>query len=89
LASSNVRVLGSCDPVDETYGQIEAVRIPDERRQLAGDGALGGGLLERRGCDPSLGERDRVVDERREVVGSRGRDLTRRISHRRVQISSR
>ena len=83
-----MRILGSCDPVDETHGQIEAVGIPDERRQLAGDGALGGGLLERCGRDPSLGERDRVVDQRRDVVGSRGRNLTRRFSHRRVRISS-
>ena len=36
LAGRHVRVLRPSDPVDEAYGQVEAGRIPDERRELAG-----------------------------------------------------
>ena len=74
-------------PVDEAHGQVEAGRIADDRGELAGHGALGGGLLERRGRDPSFGESDRVVDQRHDVVGSRGRDPRRRICHGRDQLA--
>ena len=60
-----MRILWPRDAVDEAHGEVETGRIADQRGELAGDGALGGGLLERRGRDPLLGECDRVVDQRR------------------------
>ncbi len=73
LAGGHVRILRPRDAVDETHGKVETGRIADQRGELSGDGALGGGLLERRGRDPLLGECDRVVHQRRNVVGTCGR----------------